>query len=53
MVDSILKIKEYNRFSKGIFGWVGYKTEIGFLLKMLRGLLGKQSGVFGNYLYIR
>ena len=27
MVDSILKIKEYNRFSKGIFGWVGYKTK--------------------------
>lgn len=27
MVDSILQIKEYNRFSKGIFGWVGYKTK--------------------------
>ena len=27
MVDSILEIGEYNRFSKGIFGWVGYETK--------------------------
>ena len=27
MVDSILEMSEYNRFSKGIFGWVGYKTK--------------------------
>ncbi len=27
MCDSILSIKEYNRFSKGIFGWVGFKTK--------------------------
>ena len=27
MVDSILSMKEYNRFSKGIFSWVGYKTK--------------------------
>lgn len=27
MVDSILELKEYNRFSKGIFGWVGYNTK--------------------------
>jgi len=27
MVDSILKVKEYHRFSKGIFAWVGYKTK--------------------------
>lgn len=26
MVDSILSMGEYNRFSKGIFGWVGFKT---------------------------
>ena len=25
-VDSVLQITEYNRFTKGIFGWVGYKT---------------------------
>ncbi len=27
MVDSIVQICEYNRFSKGIFAWVGYKTK--------------------------
>ena len=27
MVDSILSVTEYNRFSKGIFGWVGFKTK--------------------------
>jgi glycosyltransferase involved in cell wall biosynthesis len=27
MVDSVLSLTEYNRFSKGIFSWVGYKTE--------------------------
>lgn len=26
MVDAIVKMCEYNRFSKGIFGWVGFKT---------------------------
>ena len=27
MVDSILSMKEYNRFSKGIFSWVGFRTK--------------------------
>ena len=27
VTDAILLMKEYNRFSKGIFGWVGYKTK--------------------------
>lgn len=27
MVDSILELKEYNRYSKGIFSWVGYDTK--------------------------
>lgn len=27
MVDGILEITEYNRFSKGIFSWVGFETE--------------------------
>lgn len=26
-VDALLQMKEYNRFSKGLFGWVGYKTK--------------------------
>ena len=27
MVDSILSLCEYNRFSKGIFGWIGFNTK--------------------------
>ncbi len=27
MVDAILELSEYNRFSKGIFGWVGFNTK--------------------------
>lgn len=27
MVDAVLSMKERNRFSKGIFGWVGFKTK--------------------------
>ncbi|MBQ4276428.1 MAG: glycosyltransferase family 2 protein, partial [Lachnospiraceae bacterium] len=27
MVDSIVSMGEYNRFSKGIFGWVGFETK--------------------------
>lgn len=27
MVDTIINMKEYNRFSKGIFGWIGYDTK--------------------------
>ena len=27
MVEAIVAMGEYNRFSKGIFGWIGFKTE--------------------------
>lgn len=27
VVDAILSMREYNRFSKGIFGWVGFHTK--------------------------
>lgn len=27
MVNAILSMSEYNRFSKGIFGWVGFRTK--------------------------
>ena len=27
MVDSVLSMNEYNRFTKGIFNWVGYNTK--------------------------
>ena len=26
-VNSLLELEEYNRFSKGLFGWCGYKTK--------------------------
>lgn len=26
MVDAIVSMSEYNRFSKGIFGWIGFRT---------------------------
>lgn len=26
-VDAILQVREYNRFSKGIFGWIGFETK--------------------------
>lgn len=27
VIDAILSMKEYNRFTKGIFGWVGFNTK--------------------------
>ena len=27
MVEAVLSMREYNRFSKGIFGWVGFQTK--------------------------
>ena len=27
MVNAILEMKEYNRFTKGIYGWVGFQTK--------------------------
>lgn len=27
MTNAVLSLKEYNRFSKGIFGWVGFRTK--------------------------
>ena len=27
MVNAILDMKEYNRFTKGIYGWIGFKTK--------------------------
>ena len=26
-VDAVLSLQEYNRFSKGLFGWIGFKTK--------------------------
>lgn len=27
MTDAVLSLSEYNRFSKGIFGWIGFRTK--------------------------
>lgn len=27
MIDAVLSVGEYNRFTKGIYGWVGFKTK--------------------------
>jgi len=27
MLDAVLSMKEYNRFTKGIYGWVGFRTK--------------------------
>ena len=27
MADAVLRVTEYNRFSKGIFSWVGFRTK--------------------------
>ncbi len=26
-INAVLSLKEYNRFSKGLFGWIGFKTK--------------------------
>lgn len=52
MVDSILSLGEYNRFSKGIFGWVGFKTKwIAF--ENAERCAGETKWSSGNFSYIR
>lgn len=43
VVNSILQVTEYNRFSKGLFSWVGYRTKW-IALRMLSGSMDRQSG---------
>lgn len=52
MVSAIVSMGEYNRFSKGIFGWIGYKT-YWLSYKNVERAGGKQNGIFGNYLNMR
>lgn len=47
VVDSILEMKEYFRFSKGIFSWVGYQTHyIPYVARDRQ--MGKTSWSFGK-----
>lgn len=51
MVDSILEISEYNRFSKGIFGWVGFNTKW-LAYENVERVAGKTKwSFFGLFLY--
>lgn len=45
MVDAILDLSEYNRFSKGIFAWVGFETQY-LEYKNVERLAGKTSWNF-------
>ena len=45
MVDAILEVSEYSRFSKGIFAWVGFNTEY-LEYKNVERVAGKTSWNF-------
>lgn len=45
MVEAVLEISEYNRFSKGIFAWVGFNTEY-LEYKNIERVAGKTSWNF-------
>ena len=49
MVDAILEVSEYNRFSKGIFAWVGFRTEY-LEYKNVEREAGKTSWSFSQLL---
>ena len=47
VADSILSLREYNRFSKGLFGFVGFKVKW-LEYEIFKELLEKQNGLSGN-----
>ncbi len=49
MVNAILSMSEYNRFSKGIFGWIGFKT-YWLPYKNVERVAGKTKWSFGKLL---
>ncbi len=49
VVDSILQLQEYHRFSKGIFVWVGYRTEY-LEYKNIERVAGETSWSFWSLL---
>ncbi|PAB00623.1 glucosyl transferase family 2 [Enterococcus canintestini] len=49
MVNAVLQITEYNRFSKGIFSWVGFQTEY-IAYENVERVAGKTSWSFWQLL---
>jgi len=47
VVDAILDLKEYNRFSKGIFSWVGFKVKY-IKVDNVKRPIGKTKWTFKN-----
>lgn len=47
VVDSITSLKEYNRFSKGIFSWVGFNTKY-LTIDNIQRPVGKSKWSFKN-----
>lgn len=47
VVDSITSLKEYNRFSKGIFSWVGFNTKY-LIIDNIQRPVGKSKWSFKN-----
>ena len=52
MVDAIMELSEYNRFSKGIFAWVGFETEY-LEYKNVERVAGETSWNFWSLLSTR
>ena len=49
VVDAILSLKEYNRFSKGIFSWVGFKVKY-IQVENVERVAGKTKWSFNSLL---
>lgn len=47
-VNSLLSMQEYNRFSKGMFSWIGFDSKV-IEYKMKTGLVGQVNGALENY----
>lgn len=47
VVDAVVSLKEYNRFSKGIFSWVGYKIKY-ISIDNVKRPVGKSKWGFGK-----
>ena len=44
MADAVLELQEYNRFTKGIYEWVGFRTKWAGIRKCKNGAPDRQNG---------